>query len=70
MDMRTLLLTMSTMAAIALSAAETLVVDVHSHFTTDGYLELVAQGASRFHGTGWNQNNCVDVDGPAAAFRR
>ena len=39
--MRTLLLTMSTMAAIALSAAETLVVDVHSHFTTDGYLELV-----------------------------
>ncbi|MBR6057976.1 MAG: hypothetical protein IKP58_07400, partial [Victivallales bacterium] len=41
MDMRTLLLTKSTMAAIALSAAETLVVDVHSHFITDGYLELV-----------------------------
>ncbi len=39
--MRKLLLTMSTMAAFALSAAETLVVDVHSHFTTDGYLELV-----------------------------
>ncbi len=37
--MRTLLMTMSAMAAIALSAAE--VVDVHSHFTTDGYLELV-----------------------------
>ncbi len=39
--MQKLLMTMSTMAAIALSAAETLVVDVHNHFTTDGYLELV-----------------------------
>ena len=33
--MRTFLLTMGAMAAIALSAAETLVVDVHSHFTTE-----------------------------------
>ena len=39
MGTRTLMLTMSAMAAFALAAAE--VMDVHSHFTTGGYLELV-----------------------------
>lgn len=37
---KTLLLTMSILSAFALSAAET-VVDVHSHFTTNGYLGML-----------------------------
>ena len=41
MTKRTLLLTMSVVAAISLSAVEPQVVDVHSHFTTGGYLELL-----------------------------
>ncbi len=43
MDKRTILMTMSTIAALALSAAEALVVDLHSHFTTGGYLELLTR---------------------------
>ena len=46
MDKKALLLAMSAMAAFALSAAET-VVDVHSHFTTDGYFGLLDKHKAR-----------------------
>ncbi|MBQ6470711.1 MAG: amidohydrolase family protein [Victivallales bacterium] len=41
MEKRTFLRMISMMMAVALANAEIPVVDVHSHFTTDGYLELL-----------------------------
>ncbi len=46
MDKKPLLLTMCLMTAFVLSAAE-MVVDVHSHFTTDGYLALLDKHNAR-----------------------